>query len=299
METSEIKLEKMNLQLARLLYDYSIKGRLADEDYAMELLKLFVNGRGLKEYVKVADIHTKHLDVFNAKTEKPQIAEYDKEKKAILLAPSQFEKAINKGFETSSDIEKFLLYNSCITSEILRAIEYADQERIIATSDSVEAKILKLAQPNISKFSISELFAPDGKTPEEDTKYTVDKIMKIVELRDYVPQERMAEIKAWQQIVDALEMAEISDELIECERISKVDAILTGYDVPSPTIHYLRKIGKEASLKTFDWYSANEAEALEKAQKGYTLKKRMLYGLPTTARERNDYTNQIMKVEEN
>ena len=92
----------MNLQLARLLYDYSKNRRLADEDFAIELLKIFINGRELGEYAKYAHIYPKHLNVFNSKTEKTQIAEYDKEKKAILLAPSQFENAINKGFEISS-----------------------------------------------------------------------------------------------------------------------------------------------------------------------------------------------------
>lgn len=303
-EDEQYNLEMMQYRLAKLLYDYSINRKTVDEDYIRRVIDTVINGRELVEYVRKYEIvKTFEIQTNEQKNSNP-IATYDGSCIKISLEGIEFK--IKEAQDTylhlfPSSLEQYQYINSVITQIILHELEHANQKKIIQTSHNMEARILLYSYtPSIEEnIKIGEIdnFIRENK---EYIEYLIQKLQKkIDEFYIYAPQERLAEIRSHQQLIDILNSLERSpNRVIKFLYVGKIDSMFRGYEdgIISPTIHYLRGIGNGDILEFFNWYDPDEAKAVLKSKQNYSLEERLIYGLPITNEERDKEKSKMLST---
>lgn len=277
-----MKDELMKLKIARALCDNK---KIYDRNFISEILDIAVNNKGLNDYVKNYEIITSK--------DKRNVAEYNGEtKKIVVYEKNMGEKILGDLIFTTagySDFEKRLFINSFVAQILLHEVEHANQKRIVKTANDLEAQILKLCEFEISP-KIETLVETGNIDMEEAKLYIQTKLHKYTtiynELYEYAPDERLAQIKSYQEIIDSLGFIDRHSIVTRKKEMEKLGTVLNGYeDTSSPTITYLSNQGREKELKQFDWYSEDKEEAIKLSQDKYTLRYRMKYGLPIDEKE--------------
>ncbi|MGM9850332.1 MAG: hypothetical protein ACI31V_05505 [Bacilli bacterium] len=282
--------EKMQLELARLLYDYSLNNKMINKTYIDKLMDIIINGKGLNDYVEKYEISEKNSNM---------TASYIySSKKITIYCKKLYEDFLNEMQYTIllPEDERYLFMNSMMTQIILHELEHANQRRIIHNENNLEANILKLCEFDFHKYEKIK----KGLTSKTTANlYMIEKMMEYMDnceaLYDYAPNERLAQIKSYQELIDALRLFKDNSRIIEFEEFYKLGNILNGYkDTSSPTIDYLNTQGRNEELKSFDWYSDDEDESIKLSQDRYTLRDRMKYGLPIDEKE-HQYVKEIFR----
>ncbi len=284
------KEELMQLEFARLLFDYSINKKRVDGKYISKLLDIIINGEHLNDYVRDFKI----IDEYEGtgfESQESVAASYNAGKKLITLSKKGIDNLVRNRMEHSylfSGIEYDLYMNLLATQIILHELEHANQKKIARTGSDMESKILMISDvcdmEKIEKLVRSQKInlldaVLYGHVKAEEYKKTY------FQLYIYSPLERLAEIKSYQQIIDVLNMFnQYSKRVIEFEETCKLENMIRGYDDYSfsPTILFLTELKKQEQLKQFDWYSDNPEEALKLSKQHYSLEERLKYGLPTS-----------------
>lgn len=283
---------KMYFFIAKLLLDYSYNGKLINQSYINKLIEIVVKGKSLEDYVH-------NFVVAESSEDKSDYANYRPDSKTISLYLDGFSEYIESEIKYIALFPKSdrCLYKNLITTQtILHELEHAEQQKIIDTSDTLEASILRLCEfedrPDIEilvslgKISINEANSYLNK------KYTnYQRIYN--ELYLYAPHERLAEIKSYQTIINILKYIKYTQRLVNYEKLNKLEKLLRGYNSTySPTITYLEKQDRRNDLEKFDWYSESKAETIRLSKEKYSLSDRLKYGLPID-KEEHRYMKQI------
>ena len=283
----------LKTELAQLLLEYN--DSTISEKYIEKLIDTVVRKKGIKDYVKSYEIDKNN----NGRTQ----ALYNPRTRTISLYPNS--KAEKHNYYdmvcalTFSNREYKLYTYSTISQMILHELEHANQERIKYREDSLESKILRLSDfdydriPPMSKDYIEDFMKNNNGLSNEEfaeiymnmvdeyEEKCLDEYMRIYhENYSCAPNERLAEIKSVNEIIDALDLIE-SDRVMQHMMINKYESMRSGYtETYSPTIKYFNVQGKSNELKKFDWYSEDEEETKKLSKEIYCLQDRIKYGLP-------------------
>lgn len=295
---------KLKTEIAQLLLEYS--NSTISEKYIERLIDTVVRKKEIQEYVREYEIDKNN----NGRTQ----ALYNPRTKVITLFPNS--KAEKHNYYdmicalTLSDREYKLYTYSTISQMILHELEHANQEKIKYREDSLESRILRLSDfdydkiPQMPKSYIEEFIKNNKDLSDEEIalKYLnltdeyeekcLEEYMKIYHENYFcAPNERLAEIKSINEIIEALDLID-SEKVMNHEMINKYESMRSGYtDTYSPTIKYFNAQGKKEELKSFDWYSEDEEETKKLSKEIYCLQDRIKYGLPL-------YSNEYEKLED-
>ena len=274
----------MEYEIARLLFDYSLNGKIVDKQYADKLIDIVVNNRNLDDYVSRVTFTNK----FKKDDEGIECAKYDPINKLIIV---DYESVLllldyKSVYEVLfKDIETIMYKNLLITQVLLHELEHANQYKQVDNKldDSVEKRLCKaclllgyiLKNPELSSKII------DDTLTTEDFKFLIDN-HHIMYKRYYQfdPTERMAQVKSYRTIVSAIEPFKIhTQNLYEFENASLVEQMIRGYEDSwnegvCPTQVYLSAIGRK---NTWEGLASKENFEINDQK---TLSKRMTYGLP-------------------
>lgn len=271
----------MDVELLRLIYDYSIKGKLIDKAYLDKFIEIVVRHKELNHYVRKSKI----METGSETESEFQVATYTPFTKTIIV----YENAINALLEKVerkehlfTDIEKVFYKNIVISQTILHELEHANQEKMKEEEDSIESLILRASGVGIkgidSEFDIFTL----------NTSY-VDYCLNLLKQREknyrdnylYAPFERLAEIKSFSEIIEILKnIKEYIPNVLEYENYLLGKNMIRGFndELFSPTIYYIQNNLSDYSFMT--WYNENDLEtSLAMCKSEYDLSKRLRYGL--------------------
>lgn len=294
----------MEIKLLRLIYDYSIKGKLVDKNYIEKFVEFVVNSKSLNKYVCGLQIlPEKKGRIKNGMS----LASYRPFSKTICVYTNGINEMLKRKERYKvlfNDVEQIFYKNLIISQIILHELEHANQRKIIDNEKGLEPEILKLSAVYID-FNIRIKLIEAGYSIEEIKIYFLSKNAKKIEnyKKNYLiaPEERLAQIKSYQEILDLLShIKEYVPNLIEFEQTNKIENLLRGFDydlcyISSPTISYLHQNGNSQALKRFDWYDENYLKCLEKSKDTYSLVDRLKYGLMIDENE-FDRCTEIIKL---
>lgn len=280
----------MKSKLLRLIFDYSINGKLVDKAYLEKLIDLVVNSKDIGKYVQNSEIVSSGIE---ETMDGILLAEYRPNRKLIRIYSEAMERMLEEHDRYQglfNGIEQIFYKNVLITQIILHELEHANQRRIIEKEDTLESKVLKTSVTNIDIDLVNTLLS-EGFTLDQILYY----IRREKNLRDehylLLPDERLAEIRSHQEIARTLEpIKEYTPNLIEFEKANILENMLRGYfynegAITSPTLEYAVASGRIDKLKVFQWFDENNQECLRKAKKELSLNKRVTYGLPLDTNE--------------
>lgn len=272
----------MELELIKLIYDYSVKMKLFDLNLAEKIIEIFVSKKDLRNYVKNLRI-TDRLQMLDSDivcaSYSPSTKEVSIDYKAlqIILENRSVYECLFSSFE------QIMFKNFLITQILLHELEHANQHKILNMNphDSIEKKLLSASLfyqiPKNEK--TIEMIASGELTKDNIVTYMSDMYAKY-----YVfdPSERLAQIKSFEIIVSAVEqIKQYVPNLHEFESASVMQEMLKGYQESfdcgqrCPTEAFLHYTGQEKILSELDFYSDNR-----KNDDDYSLQKRLTYGLP-------------------
>lgn len=282
---------EMELKLISLLYDYSIRGKLADKKYIEQFIDIVVNSMGLNNYLIgfeiLRDVTTCEDSNFVS------FAGYSPVLKKLYIFIEGINKLLilnDKYRALFSSTEQIFYQNVLISQVILHELEHANQVKIINTNDSLETKILKLSSIDcIVENELARL--KDAGCNQKD----IEKARQLLTMSygtlyriyyDLAPEERFAEIKSHRTMIKILEvMKRQTPKLREFESICLLENMTRGYSfienrISSPTIDFLTLLGKKRELRQFGWYDKEVDKSLFLSQSQFSLTERMIYGLP-------------------
>lgn len=291
----------MELEILKLVYDYSVKGKLADNKFVDKIVEIVVKNRNLHEYVRDVIFTTEQEGANDFRTTASynhltrRIRVYYKN---ILINMECFEYC--KEFkELFNSLEQIMVRNFKIAQIILHELEHALQTKQAdgKNGDSVELKLI----------NASLRLALAIKNPNFLVAQGLDKEISLQEFRIYcererklyekyylfTPTERMAEINSFNTIMLSLEpIKKAVFSLYGFECIVLFKTMLNAYQLSKkegicPTQVYLEGTRQGKVWTEFDFYDANSAQLLENVSAEYDLGKRISLGLPISQDEFN------------
>ena len=285
----------MELEILRLLYDYTRAGRLVDKKYIEKLTEIVVKRRTISDYVQKI-IYT---DCLSKDDYSVSCAAYGMTTGELIIDYEAIQMSME--FNTRYDclfnqFEQLLYKNLTITQYILHELEHAYQNK--KTDDkndkSIEAKLIKasfMIEMLIKNPKFRESLANNSISKKELLEYIkLDKEL----YRQYYelnPSERFAEIYSYDTLLKVLEpIKEHTPNMYEFITALKLENMLRGYETAfrengCPTEVYLNGTGNGIVWRNLDFYSKDRNELMEKVQTKYDLPKRLTLGLPITYKE--------------
>lgn len=297
----------MTVKLLKLLFDYSRQGKIIDQDYMDKLVEIVVTEEGLDNYVRKAKIVADELQKSNRTSDRIALAEYNSLYKMISLYANNINRILEH-YEQYLPLftpgEQLFFQNITISQIILHELEHANQERMIEEDykkESLETTILSLSEKKVRPWHIEKLLE-SGYPPHLIAVYLKAKESHYKENYMMAPQERLAEIKSQQQILDMLELIkDITPNLVDYEGTGKIESLLRGYreydydTISVPTFEYLQNPLAFEELSRFHCYQNNYDDSLKEAKKYYSLEERLTYGLSIDQKE-YQYCQEVIQM---
>lgn len=298
---------KMELEIIRLLAEYSLSDKPIDNDYIERLINIVKKSRSLEEYL--TDFKILPINEENPKA----VACYRPFFKRIEIYSDNFDSHISDLSYAFSGCfnghEERFLNNLIGTQLLLHELEHVYQEKKTTEDDSMESELLRMTHlgKNIFLTGLNNVISGVSSTDELlnnmlNFAETVSKEREVYDsFYDYELGERLANIDSYSTLISGFSfIKEKVPNLIKLSKYFKVGYLLSGYDddeVLSPTILFMQAKGDQEKLRAFNWYSENFDESLILAGREYRLADRMRLGLPITKEELyyvKDYQSKII-----
>lgn len=246
-------------KILQIIYDKSINNIILNLKDIEKILELLVIEKSLNDYI---------LDISFQQIRSNNLASYSTYTKKVTIYIKKVEqmvKNIGKNLLNVNDFESTLYKNLSILQILLHEVEHANQQKIAYKENSLEALIIRLS------FLVNDRYNK--------------------ELYEYCPEERLAEIKSFDEINNLINYLTkktiILPEILETEKLKR---FLRGYHykdslVNVPIIDFFSIGNKQELLKAFEFSNNIKDE--------YTLNERFKYGYPISV---NEYGSSMKKL---
>ncbi len=233
--------------ILRIIYDKSLNNKILNQNDIEKLIEYIVINKSLNDYILNIDFQPIRSN---------NLASYSTYTKIITIYTKTIDKMITNlenNFLSTNNFEKILYKNLSILQVILHEIEHANQQRIAYKDNTLEALVLRLS-------------------------YLVNN-----EIYEISPEERLAEIKSFNEIYNLINYLDIN--LYSISNIIKIDKLkrqLRGYhyknnNITSPTVDYFTLGNKKTLLEAL--------HLKDNIYDKYTLEDRFKYGFPISLEE--------------
>jgi hypothetical protein len=278
----------MYTSIAKVLYDYEINKRLADEEFVCRIIEIVSNYNNLSKYIK-------KIEVTNKESNKDSYYDSDGSifinKNAVdveVNAQSEYLKAVT-GYDN-----RIMNHNLSVLETILHEMDHVYLEKEQDQDESKYNKFIEIATlaagADIPSKNI--LIKLKNKFNDMYNKMIYDAY------HDLAPFERRANIQSLRGIKHVINELKKSD--LNVSSIYGSNYIYTnklngkekefyesnGIVTNSPSYDYLNSLSTtELISEMTDLYNANRIDSLESDSKEYSVKERLLYGLQLSDQE--------------
>ena len=244
----------MELEILKLIYDYSKKRKLVDTIFIDKLIDIVVQKKGLHDYVK----NVAYSNEVKGQDEGITCAGYQPFTKSISIYFQAIKYVLEKESRYDilfSEIEKLIFRNITITQFILHEVEHADQmkKKDNKEDNTIETKIIKASFVFDSVLN-NAISNPNLEADIQSGKISLQRLFSILSLRNkyyselyrFNPIERLAQINSYSTIVNSLDkIKNYIPALYEFNYASFVQETLKGYSeswdgYSCPTEAYLK-----------------------------------------------------------
>lgn len=272
--------------------------KLYDTRFIEDFLSFAIKYYDLSEWVKQVNIR-----LFNDPGER-YLAVYNYVKKDITVYKSTLKEFIEeKG-------ESILYKNIYLIQILLHELEHAAQNKLVYTSDTIEAQILKYSMTRDERDFINKR--------DYDLKianylnylnifYLINLRRVILKNKNYyirdtyisAPEERLAQYKSYGRLLKALKTSNIPSYIYNKIELNNLHSNFNAYisidsEYASPTVKYLTALKYDKQLNQFDWYDKDKEICFEKSKSLYNFEDRLALGLPISKEEiKNNYYRKL------
>lgn len=287
----------MELDILKLVYDYSIQKKLVDLNFIDKLIDIVVSKKKLNNYVKKIAT-TNELEKYG---EKITCASYNFLTKELSVYYKAIQLCIEKANhydQLFNSLEQIMFRNLQVTQYILHELEHAFQNKQLNDKhdNSIEAKIISasLMAEQILKNPKIFIGILMGKIKVDDVINNILKHKeKYLQYYHLNPTERLAQVNSFITIVNSLNsIKQFVPNLYAINHAYLHDNMIKGYtgswrEFTCPTEEYLLSVGQSNVWNDFDFYNEDSSKLVENASRKYGLYRRLSLGLPVKHSEYN------------
>lgn len=284
----------MELEILKLVFDYSKNRRVIDTKYIEKLIEIVTKANSLNDYVKEINWRSESIETNNGMV----LAGYDLQRKFITIYLNSFSISLERSDKYDylfKGFEQFFYQNLKFTQFILHELEHANQNKLVdSNANDLEIKFLRASFIVTETFKNPALWTAIKKGEVSNTevkKYILHQEELYEQFYKENPSERLAQIKSFKVINDILmHIKEYVPNLSQFEQASLLEEMLNGYSqtfdgLQGPTQIYLTGTNQESVLTGLDFFNNDTKQMHEKVRKKYNLGERLTYGLPITNTE--------------
>lgn len=287
----------MEIDILKLIYDYSVNGKLVDLAFINIIIEIVVSKKSLNNYVRNVQ--------FTNKLEKNDYsvacAAYNPFTREILVDYESVQIAIeNSSYYDClfTTLEQIMFRNLTITQYILHELEHAFQNKQTddKSDDSLEAKLINASlvlEQTINNPSVMKAFLRGEILAKDLAIYILQNRELYKQYYSFNPSERLAQVYSFRTIVDLIApMKERVPNLYEFNQASLIEEMLRGYTDSwnqgiCPTEVYLFGIGQGNVWSELDFYDQDSNQLLRNVSDSFDLGRRLALGLPVSINEYN------------
>lgn len=258
----------MELEILKLIYDYSTNGKLVDIKFVDKIIEIVVSKKSLHDYVR----RVQYTDKLPKDEQGVTCAIYDSLNRELFIDYKAIQILVaHLGYynQLFVPLERIMAKNIKITQIILHELEhsYQNKQKDNIFDDSIEAKLARVC------FNIE--------------------LSLSLQLHDYDPTERLANVYSFLTILDSIEpIKESIPNLHEFIQATLIEELLIGYHESLdkgywPLELFLSKIGQCKVWTEFDFYDQNVDKLIKNVSDKYTFSKSLALGLPVNCDEFN------------
>lgn len=287
----------MEEALLKLFYDYSVNGKLADNEFVEKLAEIIISHKRLDAYVNNLTIYSTPVDIKNGKY---KVANYSFVEKNIGINLDALNYSVQGANFEYKDVfngtEQIFLDNAIVAHCIMHELEHADQnKRYHSSLTDIETNLIKLGIKPFYLFedinNLFRLYLDNGFDTNEVLEYMHIHLELSKKYSAYNPIERLAQIKTYKTLTDVV--ATLKDKfpnLYEFELGNFVNNLIYGYEsnedgLMAPTLKYIQGMNYHDELQKLDFYDDDPTIATMNIFQNYPLIKRLSLGLSVTSRE--------------
>lgn len=250
--------------ILKIIYDKSFNKNTLNINDIEKILELLIINKNLNDYILSINIQPIKSDI---------LASYSNYTQNITLYTEMIEymiKNIDKNTLITNDFEKILYKNLCIFQILLHEVEHANQQKIAYNENSLEAFILR------ASFLIKNAY-------EE-------------ELYEYCPEERLAEIKSYEELMLCIKyLNKKPNQLSEILQTEELQRLLRGYHyknncIECPLITYFSLSERADILEDFDILNIQSNNLFNVNN----LKDKMKFGFPISINQYGQTMNKLV-----
>lgn len=285
----------MELEILKFVYDYSINGKLADENFVDKIIEIVVSKKGLNNYVRGVQFNNELKETNDGVV----CAGYHPLNMDIVVYCESIQRAMeNRSYYDPlfQDLEQVMFRNLTITQYILHELEHAFQNMQASNTydDSIEVQLINTSfrLENAMKNPIFLDSLSNGEIPVKDFIFYLLQDRELYKkYYPLIPIERLAQIHSFEIIVNAIEpIKNYIPNLYEFKYATLVEEMLGGYQDAweqggCPTQVYLFGTKQSKVWTEFDFYSQESSQLMKNVSDKYSLDKRLSLGLPVSYNE--------------
>ena len=272
----------MRTEILKLVYDYSIKGKLADYKFIYKLVMIVANKKGTNNYVKSIIFDNDKDTAYST---------YNIFERQIIVHNRAISYFFNHKYSIDSelhDYEKIMWRNLKVAQIILHELEHAYQSKVFDEKNNItlEEKIISICLQSTKIFE-EPTFLKQIEIGEVSIQEALLKLLNMKNMYEqnykFNPLERLAQIKSLNILVSSLEIIQHhAPKLYAYEKDNLLAEMLNGYseNEKCPTYIYLDSIGKLDEWQKLGFYHDDEEELENNARIQYKFTKRLALGLP-------------------
>ena len=281
-------------EIAKLVFDYTINNLYADKYFIHRVIDAVMTERKLDGYI---------IDIT-----------YNNDIDGCLYNP--IEKHLNISLKECFKGNKFIFSNKILISNLTVVLSiFHELDHTLLAKEEKEGMntldiqltnmIYDIADPKILTMPDEEFDKLSEKEQNEMRKELISSVLKIGRRgclynahNDMAPHERRANINSYIDLdavfnilsstslkdLDKVRLFELKHFLKKCKYGYKTDGVVTN----APSFRYVELAGNIKKLKTIDIYTPDRKQAVLNAKERYSLRERLLYGLPLNDKEFHD-----------
>lgn len=285
----------MKREILALIYDYSLRGKLADAEFIVKLSDIVIKARGLSSYIK----NVRFVEsIYNADGNIAYIM-YSPMTSDIVVNISAIRGLLSEKKDSDKIFTKFeqiMFRNLEISQKVLHDLEHGFQHKRIdiKSNQSFEANLLRAGfiLPSSKENLLEILLRRSSNLEELSTPAKVQELLSEImaiykKYYIYNPMERLADIDSYKMLISMLK--EIRNEikpLYEYMKASLVEILLFSYpecwdqNGICPTQFFLYGTDQKEVWYNYDFVVPDYDEMIRILSKRYDLNQRLRLGLP-------------------
>ena len=296
----------MEFYIFKLVYDYSINGKIIDKTFIDRLVEIVVLEKRLYNYIQRVNITDKLIKSSNGIIG----AEYNLTSMDISIHSGSIQRIIESKskhyqyYYLFNSLERLMFKNLLIVQIILHELEHVYQNKLCDNrhDNSIYFKLINasfLLEKSLNNWEIFKAIST-GKIDENDLSALLSKYKNLYQQYYKVnPSERLAQINSYKTIVNLL--TPVRDQvpnLYNHEYLTLLKEKLNGYPNPwqigiCPVQIFLFGVELEDVWKDLDFYNKKVKKLTKTVYSKYSLEKRLSLGLPISELEYNSLNQKI------